>query len=524
MALNIISNFAANVAHRNLVKTDMQVTASLAKLSAGTRVVSAKDDAASLAVGSRLRAEVAALKQASVNAGQATSLLQIADGALSTIGDILVRMKALAVQSASGQLSQTERNVLDAEFQELKSEVTRISNDTEFNGTTLIKGADLNETTSSSTLQSLGIQAVLFDTALHDVDNQVYRVEFTASTDVLRIVKLDGDGPTDQTITLSAAQKAAIVALQGTETLDITVGTTGITVRFDRNFDESVDILETTTNNIVAANSAISALGATTLTFGDGTITTLALDATDGLLSLTALDSNGAGYDAATGILRIAIANDTTGNEIEFLAFAGVEFNSAGENALLGDLSAETIDIKVNGQTMATITLGAVTSTTAAVTGGFIEVNIGQAIVNNDFTADGGSTSFTFQIGTGTTSGTDDVTFAVATASATALAINGNDILSAAASSTAITALSTAIDTINSQRADVGAQQNRLEFATSNLSASIENAEAARSQLLDLDIASEISSFTSKQVLLQAGVSMLAQANQLPQNLLRLLQ
>ena len=303
MALNIISNFAANVAHRNLVKTDMQVTASLAKLSAGTRVLSAKDDAASLAVGSRLRAEVAALKQASVNAGQATSLLQIADGALSTIGDILVRMKALSVQSASGQLSQTERNVLDAEFTALKDEVTRISNDTEFNGTTLIKGADLNETTSASTLQSLGIQAVLFDTALHDVDDQVYRVEFTASTDVLRIVLLDGDGPTTQTIVLSATQKAAIVALQGEETLDISVGTTGITVRFDRNFNEAVNILETATDDVTDLNADITVFSAT-LAYNDtdGGISSTGLDA---LIALTSLDANGAGYDAATGISRV---------------------------------------------------------------------------------------------------------------------------------------------------------------------------------------------------------------------------
>ena len=107
MALNIISNFAANVAQRNLARTDVAVSSSLAKLSSGTRVVSARDDAASLAVGSRLRAEVASLKQATVNVGQAVSMLQIADGALATSGDILVRMKALAVQSSSGQFSAT---------------------------------------------------------------------------------------------------------------------------------------------------------------------------------------------------------------------------------------------------------------------------------------------------------------------------------------------------------------------------------------------------------------------------------
>ncbi|MEQ9122176.1 MAG: flagellin, partial [Alphaproteobacteria bacterium] len=100
MGLNVISNFAANVAHRNLLKTDMEATQSLAKLSSGTRVVSAKDDAASMAIGSRLSAEVQSLRQATVNAGQAVSMLQIADGAMSQTNDILIRMKTLSVQAA----------------------------------------------------------------------------------------------------------------------------------------------------------------------------------------------------------------------------------------------------------------------------------------------------------------------------------------------------------------------------------------------------------------------------------------
>ena len=91
MALNVISNFAANVAHRNLMQSDMKLTDSLAKLSSGTRVVSAKDDAASLAIGSRLQAEVAALRQAQVNAGQAVSMLQVADGA--TAGRIRTQVR-----------------------------------------------------------------------------------------------------------------------------------------------------------------------------------------------------------------------------------------------------------------------------------------------------------------------------------------------------------------------------------------------------------------------------------------------
>ena len=91
------------------------------------RVVSARDDAASLAIGSRLNSQVQALRQASVNAGQAVSMLQIADGAMAKVNDVLIRMKTLAVQAGSGQLSDTERGMLNTEYQLLVSEVSRIA-------------------------------------------------------------------------------------------------------------------------------------------------------------------------------------------------------------------------------------------------------------------------------------------------------------------------------------------------------------------------------------------------------------
>ena len=140
MPLNVVSNHAANVAHRNLVKTDMEATGSLSKLSIGKRVVSARDDAASMAIGSRMNAEVQGLKQAVVNAGQANSMLQIADGAMSMISDILTRMKVLSIQASSENLGTTEREFLDVEFQALMAEIDRIADDTDFNGVQLLDG------------------------------------------------------------------------------------------------------------------------------------------------------------------------------------------------------------------------------------------------------------------------------------------------------------------------------------------------------------------------------------------------
>lgn len=141
MGLSTISNFAAHVAHRNVSGSNKGLGLAMAKLAAGRRVLSAKDDAAALAIGSRMGAEVSGLQQAKVNAGQGSSLLQIADGGLARTNDILSRMKSLAVQASSGQLGGSERNSINTEFQALASEVDRISADTEFAGTGLLDGS-----------------------------------------------------------------------------------------------------------------------------------------------------------------------------------------------------------------------------------------------------------------------------------------------------------------------------------------------------------------------------------------------
>ncbi len=358
MGLNMISNYAANVAHRNLTATDSQMTSSLAKLSSGSRVVSAKDDAAAMAIGSRISSEVAALKQASVNAGQASSMLQIADGAMARVSDIMTRMKTLAVQASSGQLGDTERSMLDTEYQALKTEIDRIAMDTDFNGNKLVGG-----------------EAVV-DTAL------------------------DGDG------VLSAS------------------------------------ISKADTYTIAAGGAITGALGAT------------------------------------------------------------------------GTLAPELADLAATGGTVST-TLSDGTVFTLELSSNTIAA--GGVIVVDD------TASFTFKLGTGTATDVDTVTFDIDSVAAGALGIDETSIDTATNADAAITAVGNAINKLNTARANVGASQNRLEFAASNLATTIENQESARSALLDLDVAAEMTTFTSRQILMQAGVSMLAQANQMPQNLTKLL-
>ncbi len=542
MALNLVSNFAANVAHRNLARVDMQTTSSLAKLSSGSRVVSAKDDAASLAVGSRLRAEVEALKQANVNAGQASSMLQIADGALSTISDILVRMKSLSVQSGSGQLGQTERNVLDAEFQALKDEITRISNDTEFNGTQLIAGGSAVFTNgqSATTSELAGGVApgisITFDSATFDagiiLTDTVYRISFdftSVTSQNLTLTNLQtGDR---QTIDIRVALDSIVTGRGGTadtgdlvagESLEVNFSQLGVTVSLDEFFDRDADIITEGAQTVTTVGADITVTGSISAEYATSGLTNA------GLTELLGL----AGYDAATGLLTILVDVNTTANTIVMAVggTAGLEFDVDGTGSFAvapttdiedGEIHTIAIQLATSNETIATITVDNILSNSDN-TDKTLVIDIGRLMFGTDFTSTGTSTDFTFKVGSGVES-YDDLTFTVRAASATVLALNNNDVLTADKSDVASAAISTAIDTINSNRSDIGAAQNRLAFASSNLAASIENAEAARSSLLDLDIAAEISVFTSKQVLLQAGVAMLAQANQLPSNLLQLL-
>ncbi len=137
----VTTNTAANSALRFLNYNSMMSGSSVSKLASGSRIVKASDDAAGLAIGTRLLADTTVLRQSAVNASQGASVLQVADGGLARIADVLQRMKALAAQSLSGVPSNTERGFIDAEFQQLSAEITAMATTTRFNGNSLLDGS-----------------------------------------------------------------------------------------------------------------------------------------------------------------------------------------------------------------------------------------------------------------------------------------------------------------------------------------------------------------------------------------------
>ncbi len=486
MPLNLISNHSANVAHRNLQKTDMEMSNSLSKLSAGTRVLSAKDDAASLAIGSRISAEVSALKQASVNAGQAGSMLQIADGAMSTTQDILTRMKTLAVQGASDNLSSTERGMLDTEYQALLSEIDRVADDTEFNGTKLVQGST-QVTAASNSIDAAadnfiesadGVTAVDFDV---DTGDAAFSLEFSGG--VLTMTNL--------TSGVSEGVDIGTTDVTENQTEEVRFDSLGATVTLNNAFDKS--------STISAEGGTINSAGGSAVILADS-------------IKINSASGSGAQGITANAVTITAVAADSATIAVGAFSVQGVDLSATG--TVTAQLSDGTDSFEIEFAVTNAFSAADVTS---------LDVNGLGAMVFAD-SASTNTTSFTFKVGTSTEATEDDLTFAVDSITQNALGVNGTSLTGTDTTNadTALDAINGAIDTLNTSRANIGASQNRLGFASANLATTIENQEASRSTLMDLDVAAEMSNFTSKQVLMQAGVSMLAQANQVPQNLMRL--
>lgn len=636
MPITFNTNLAALGAQRNIGIASDAASSSLQKLSSGSRVPQAKDDAAALAIGTKLKSEVAGLTQASNNAGQATSLLQIADGALSTIADILQRMKSLAVQSSSGQLADSDRSLLNQEYTNLQAEVSRVANVSNFNGTSLLKGStkvasDVNDmvtTADSATTNLIGEGFDSIDFA-QDYGAGAIKIDYDKDTKVLTVKDLVNNKT--QSVTISGTT----IAVGDTESYNF--GDIGVKIALNSNFDKATNIAASSTVTVdnmdhddetaISADAgtlaswgltgptvitasvsdlafdatgadalspalldgvALTASGANTaVTFGDVTIgghtfttTDTADTSTAGTFTFTFDDGQGNTFDVdlttttnstagtAAGTVTLGIAtpagaieNSGTGANapsiisVKESGTAGSEFNfGTVDNSVIAlDLTsaaATAATITLNGVSFSTANTGGATAdlttagvktltladtngnaftvqfnvTNAFIDGGTASIDLGQMgqlVGANSVTS--GSTTFSFKVGTGTTSD-DSISFNLDSATADALGVGSDSIDTAANANQAITDVNAAINTVSGQRASVGAAQSRLGFAANSISVAIENTTAAESSLLDVDVSAEITTFTNENVLMQAGISLLGQANQQPALLLRLLQ
>lgn len=233
MPISIVSNSASAVAQRNLQTASNDAQRSISKISSGQRVFNAKEDPASLAVGSGLSVDSASLRAASINASSGISLMQIADGALSQMTEILDRMNVLSVQSQSGQSTAVERAYMDEEYQELKAEIDRISSTTKFNGVVLLGGVnsiDLN-TVGANVDNTSGFVGFEFQDFVDPTS--VFQVDYSSAANILTI--------TNQTT--SESQSISVQSPTVGRLNEYNFQQLGVQITLNSNFDDTTDIV-----------------------------------------------------------------------------------------------------------------------------------------------------------------------------------------------------------------------------------------------------------------------------------------
>ncbi len=493
MSLTLNTNIDSLNAQRNLTTSRSSLGQSLQRLSSGLRINSAADDAAGLAISNQFTTQINGTNQAVHNANDAISETQTAGGALSTLTDNLQSIRTLAVQSANGSNSASDRAALDLQVQQQIAEITRIASQTSFNGLNVLDGS------SGVTTYQVGA----------NVGN-------TISINLAQGVRADQIGQ------VASATSGAVtaVALTGAN-LTVQVGTgsavsIGASVAGSANASNA--LAGESASSAYAKAAAINGAGVAGLTASASTTVTAAgafSTITGGSAGTTyGLTINGVAiYAAGTAI---AAGQQLTGSGVAtqinlYSSQTGVSASLSGTGALVLT-AADGRDIT---QTE-TVTAGTGGTGTGAGIGASGTQTVGKGTLtlsasNNIVIGGAGSADVGFGAG-GQTIALGNATLA-----------NANVLTVAGANST-IAAIDSALATVSTFQSQLGAIQNRFTSTVSNLQATAQNLTASRSTIQDADFAAETANLTKNQVLQQAGISVLAQANQEPQLILKLLQ
>ena len=478
----INTNIQSLTAQRNLNKSQSSMATAMERLSSGLRINSAKDDAAGLAISERMTAQVRGLNQAIRNANDGISFAQTAEGALSTAGDALQRIRELAVQSANDTNSASDRASLQGEVAQLIAEVDRIANNTQFNGQNVLDGS------VSNLLFQVGANA--------NQTISVSGVDARAST-------LGANATTTSTgITAAGTASGSLNTASGV----ISINGTSITVASDGLSTSDA----TSSANAVAAG--INAASATTGVTAVANATTVNLGTVTATAALTGTEFTINGVNVVSGAVLSGDSDSTLRDAINSVS------NQTGVTASL-DSSNNMILTATDGRN---IQLEADASGTDDV---FSSFDIATAAQDEIFTGSVTLDSDNSIVITGSLTAAEGMALAAGTyAVSTTNSVTNLNISTQSGANDAITNVDRALNSINSLRATFGSTQVRFESAITNLSVTSENLSAARSRIRDADFAAETAAMTRAQILQQAGTAMVSQANALPQSVLSLLQ
>jgi len=480
MSTSINTNISALAAQGSLRKTALAQDTAMERLSTGIRINSAKDDAAGLAISTRMTANIRGIAAAIRNANDGISLTQTAEGSLSTIGDNLQRIRELAVQASNTGNNASDRAALNAESVQLISEIDRVASNTKFNGINLLDGTFTNQSlqvgagndSTDRIVISLGNAKA---SALGVSSGSSYTATKAGTGIVTTAALASGD------LTINGYQVGASVS-------DGVSPTT---------FAAASGIAKANAINAISSSTGvIASVGATTKEGAAAASTAAAVTASDILINGVDIGSiPSTSQTTVTMAAQISAAinakSSSTGVTATFdISTSKIALTAAdGRNVVVGGTSV--------GATASGIALGTYTST-----------------ITLNTTNSGGITL------AGTT-GLAAVNMTAGNTAATSAV--GVDLTSSGLAQASLNTLDSAINTITNSRAAMGAYQNRLTASISNLETTSMNLQASRSRILDTDYAKETTNLAKSQIITQAATAMLAQANQSAQSVLALL-
>lgn len=490
MPQSINTNVMSLNAQRNLNKTQMDLSTSIQRLSSGLRINSAKDDAAGLAISTRMSTQISGLTVAVRNANDGISIAQTAEGAMDEMTKSLQRANDLALQAASYN-TDGDRASMNQEVTQIIEELSRVVNQTRYNGQQLLTGGfsadvqvgtNVNETinVSVSNLSPTGLGVASEYAAVNALSDASFADRTRNTFDGV----LDGTADAVNGVVLSAVS-ASSNSKAKVDAINAVTAQTGVSAfSFGNSAVASTDVTDA------------NATGAAGLTIGNNAIT----------INGVSVNGNGANTTMDDLITNINAKSSETG--VTAVRDAGAAANQS--RLVLLNRTGAAISVTVNDANAATAT-GFASGTTSVDAGanGLIVLNdkLNNTTVNYDAAATGAAI-------TGVSAASTTLTNAP---------VNAQSISTQAGANLALLAFQSALDQINSNRAALGAKLNRFDSTIRNLQNVQENITAARGRIQDADFAAETASMTRAQILQQAGIAMVSQANSVPQAALSLL-
>ena len=548
--MRIQHNIMAMNAYRNYTNNTSALSKNLEKLSSGYKINRAGDDAAGLAISEKMRAQITGLETAQKNAKDGISLVQTAEGALTEVHDMLNRMVELADQSANGTYdNETDRANLQKEVQQLKDEINRIADSANFNGIKLLDGSMDAEGIGGGANMSVNFGSVTaYEAGVSNADPT-----FSVSLDGLSLKANASSGSLvlnvgGQNITLkfSGATKGSAVSL-GSLKLSASSATLG-GIKYDITVSQGSLKFEMASSVVLTAGMTLNPSfevkvgNATGASIESGLINKGTQVITSGVI--------GGAEKMATATFEITkdmLANGATikiGDQTFTIDYSKSKDEATGttigvkdlltkdgqlDNAAIDEVITRITDA---GQYNALFTIGnngnnqitlqsktGLNSATYATLDTADEIK--KQVAVNAPTQPG--KALTLQIGD-TSDSFNRLSVSIQDMHVDSLGIEDLDISTQAGAQSAVDKIKAAINTVSSVRGTLGATQNRLDHTINNLSVMTENIQDAESTIRDTDVADEMMAYTKNNILIQSAQAMLAQANQVPQGVLQLLQ